>query len=94
MGCWFNGAPSAIAAITFVHECGLRIALWNLGLVGGINLGPVISAQICQRQGWHFAFWWQSLAAGLVLLGTVFFLPRWSTTGRTTSTNSNVAARC
>lgn len=75
MGCWFNGAPSAIAAITFVHERGLRIALWNLGLVGGINLGPVISAQICQRQGWHFAFWWQSLAAGLVLLGTVFFLP-------------------
>ncbi|BGP21959.1 hypothetical protein JCM10295v2_000836 [Rhodotorula toruloides] len=75
MGCWFNGAPSAIAAITFVHERGLRIALWNLGLVGGINLGPVISAQICQRQGWHFAFWWQSLAAGLVLLGTVILVP-------------------
>ncbi|BGO98256.1 hypothetical protein RTG_00781 [Rhodotorula toruloides ATCC 204091] len=75
MGCWFNGAPSAIAAITFVHERGFRIALWNLGLVGGINLGPVISAQICQRQGWHFAFWWQSLAAGLVLLGTIFLVP-------------------
>ena len=41
----------------------------------GINLGPVISAQICQYEGWHFAFWWQALACGLVLLGTVVAVP-------------------
>lgn len=75
MGAYFNTVPAAIEAIFFVHERGSRIALWNLGLVGGINLGPVISAQICQYEGWHFAFWWQALACGLVLLGTIVAVP-------------------
>ncbi|GJN93349.1 hypothetical protein Rhopal_006402-T1 [Rhodotorula paludigena] len=41
----------------------------------GINLGPVISAQIIQAQDWTYAFWWQSLANGIVLLATVAFVP-------------------
>ncbi|KAK4047614.1 hypothetical protein OIV83_005272 [Microbotryomycetes sp. JL201] len=75
MSAYFNNVPAAIEAIYFVHERGTRMALWNLALVGGINLGPVISSQICQRQGWQFAFWWQAVACGIVLLGTIGLVP-------------------
>ncbi|GAA6007777.1 uncharacterized protein JCM10292_005431 [Rhodotorula paludigena] len=75
MGCYFNNVPAAVDSLFFVHERGLRISLWNACLVGGINLGPVISAQIIQAQDWTYAFWWQSLANGIVLLATVAFVP-------------------
>ncbi|KAM0789970.1 hypothetical protein ACM66B_005304 [Microbotryomycetes sp. NB124-2] len=75
MGAYFNNVPAAIEAIYFVHERGTRMALWNLALIGGINLGPVISSQIVERQGWHFAFWWQAVACSVVLLGTIVFVP-------------------
>lgn len=35
----------------------------------------MISAQIIQAQDWTYAFWWQSLANGIVLLATVAFVP-------------------
>ncbi|GAA5956384.1 hypothetical protein JCM10213_000557 [Rhodosporidiobolus nylandii] len=75
MGCYFNNVPAAVNSIFFVHERGIRISLWNFCLIGGINLGPVISAQIIQRQGWPYAFWWQSLACGVVFLATIAFVP-------------------
>ncbi|GAA6041346.1 hypothetical protein JCM8097_007674 [Rhodosporidiobolus ruineniae] len=75
MGCYFNNVPAAVNSLFFVHERGNRIAWWNLCLVGGINIGPVISAQIIQYQSWPYAFWWQSLAGGLVFLATIAFVP-------------------
>ncbi|KAM0747680.1 MFS general substrate transporter [Meredithblackwellia eburnea MCA 4105] len=75
MGCFFNNVPAAINAIYFVHQRGFRMALWNLALIGGINLGPVISAQIISIEGWTFVFWWQGLVAGVTLVAAVFFLP-------------------
>ncbi|GAA5868595.1 hypothetical protein JCM8547_003198 [Rhodosporidiobolus lusitaniae] len=75
MGCYFNNVPSAVNSIFFVHERGIRISLWNFALIGGINIGPVISAQIIEAQGWQFAFWWQALANGIVFLATIAFVP-------------------
>ncbi|BGP36992.1 hypothetical protein JCM10449v2_000896 [Rhodotorula kratochvilovae] len=75
MGCYFNNVPAAVSSIFFVHERGFRMSLWNACLVGGVNVGPVISAQIIQAQGWTFAFWWQALANGIVFIATIFFAP-------------------
>ncbi|GAA5942589.1 uncharacterized protein JCM15063_000045 [Sporobolomyces koalae] len=75
MGCYFNCVPSAINHIFFVHQRGKRMAVWNIALVGGVNIGPVISAQIIQRQDFTFVFWWQGLAAGLLFLMTIAFVP-------------------
>ncbi|KAI5479102.1 MFS transporter [Pseudohyphozyma bogoriensis] len=75
MGCFFNNVPAAVNSLFFVHERGLRMGLWNLSLIGGINLGPVISAQIIELEGWTFAFWWQGLIAGVTLIGSYLFMP-------------------
>jgi hypothetical protein len=38
-------------------------------------LCSVISAQIIQRQGFTYVFWWQALAAGLLFFATLAFVP-------------------
>lgn len=72
---YFNNVPEAVNDLFFVHQRGFRLSLWNVSLIGGINIGPLISAQIIQAQNWHFAFWWLGLASGLSLLATFFLVP-------------------
>lgn len=55
---FFSNVPHAINDMFFTHQRGLRLALWNLSLIGGVNIGPIVTAQIISAQGWHFALWY------------------------------------
>ncbi|KIV92106.1 hypothetical protein PV10_06572 [Exophiala mesophila] len=37
VGCWQSLIPANIAEIWFVHQRGFRLAVFNLGLIGGLN---------------------------------------------------------
>ena len=75
MGPFFSGVPSAIVDMYFVHQRGSRMSCWNLALIGGINIGPVISSQIIDATSWRTAFWCFSAAAGAGFVATVLLLP-------------------
>lgn len=42
--------------------------------MGGVNLGPVVSAQVFTAQGWHWVFWYMSIAEGVALVAAYFLV--------------------
>lgn len=49
--------PSAsLAEIFFLHERAYRLGIYTLLLLGGKNIGPLISAAIVQSLGWRWVF--------------------------------------
>jgi MFS family permease len=72
----FEGlVPGSIADVWFVHERGLRTAIFNLGVIGGINVAGPISGAIYQNYG--FAPLYYGMAGGFILMGllVLFFMP-------------------
>ncbi|KAH6975710.1 major facilitator superfamily domain-containing protein [Ilyonectria destructans] len=67
--------PASIADIWCVHERGFRSALFNLSVLGGINLASVISGPIIQYAGFRAAFYALGAAFGLHLLMALFWMP-------------------
>jgi MFS family permease len=67
--------PASIGDVWFVHERGFRSAIFNLGVLGGINLASPIAGTIIEKHGWKVAFWIMGafFAAEVVLV--VFFMP-------------------
>jgi MFS family permease len=67
--------PSSIADVWFVHERGFRTAIFNLGVLGGINVAGPISGSIYQNYG--FSALYYGMAGGFILMGllTFFFMP-------------------
>jgi MFS family permease len=72
----FEGlVPGSIADVWFVHERGLRTAIFNLGVLGGINVAGPISGSIYQNYG--FGALYYGMAGGFILMGLLvfFFMP-------------------
>ena len=72
----FEGlVPGSIADVWFVHERGLRTAIFNLGVLGGVNVAGPISGSIYQNYG--FGALYYGMAGGFILMGLLvfFFMP-------------------
>ncbi|KAL2183962.1 MFS general substrate transporter [Thermothelomyces heterothallicus CBS 203.75] len=67
--------PASISDIWFLHERGLRNAIFNLGVLGGINLASPIAGAVIQYGSFRIAFHVMGAAFALQLLLTVLFMP-------------------
>ncbi|SCV34322.1 related to transporter protein HOL1 [Fusarium fujikuroi] len=79
--------PASISDIWFVHQRGFRNAVFNLGVLGGINLASPIAGAIIDRYGYKTCLWAMAGAFGLQLILTFFFMPE---TAYKRSVNSDV----
>ena len=59
----------------FVHERGYRSAIFNLGVLGGINLATPIAGAIIQASSYKVAFNAMGGAFGLALIMIFFWMP-------------------
>lgn len=64
--------PSTITDIFFLHDRGEKVSIYGLSVLGGNELGPMLSAFIIQSLGMNWAFW---IVATWILgnLVTMFF---------------------
>jgi MFS family permease len=67
--------PASIADIWFVHERGYRTAIFNLGVLGGINLATPIAGAIIEASNWRVCMNAMGGAFVLQLILTFLFMP-------------------
>ncbi|KAJ5242023.1 uncharacterized protein N7469_000350, partial [Penicillium citrinum] len=67
--------PASIADIWFVHERGFRTAVFNLGVLGGINLAVPIAAAIIEYGSYRIALHGMGGAFALTLIMVFFWMP-------------------
>ncbi|KAH7317832.1 major facilitator superfamily domain-containing protein [Rhexocercosporidium sp. MPI-PUGE-AT-0058] len=67
--------PASIADVWFVHERGFRSAIFNLGVLGGINLAAPITGGIIQASNYRVAFYAMGGAFGLAFIMIFFWMP-------------------
>jgi MFS family permease len=73
--------PSTITDIFFLHERGAKVSLYGLAVLGGNELGPMLSAFIIQSLGMNWAFYIVAIAAGVSFIPMFFFMPETKFTG-------------
>ncbi|KAK8069608.1 hypothetical protein PG994_006224 [Apiospora phragmitis] len=67
--------PASIADIWFVHERGYRTAIFNLGVLGGINLASPIAGAIIEYASWRTCLHAMGAAFVVQFLITFFWMP-------------------
>ncbi|KAJ4376323.1 hypothetical protein N0V83_001606 [Neocucurbitaria cava] len=67
--------PASVADIWHVHERGFRMAIFNLGVLGGINLAGPIAGSVIQEGSYRIAMHGMGGAFVLMLLLVIFFMP-------------------
>ncbi|KAF2823712.1 MFS general substrate transporter [Ophiobolus disseminans] len=67
--------PSSVADIWHVHERGFRMSIFNLGVLGGINLAGPIAGSVIQEGSYRIAMHGMGGAFVLMLLLVIFFMP-------------------
>ncbi|BGP21979.1 cycloheximide resistance protein, Mfs transporter [Rhodotorula toruloides] len=66
---------STIADTYFVHQRGVRSAIWGFAILAGINLTPIINGYVISDPslGYRWAFWLLAIVLGVGFLGIFFF---------------------
>ena len=67
--------PSTITDIFFLHDRGEKVSIYGLSVLGGNELGPMLSAFIIQSLGMNWAFYIVAMFIGLNLVTMFFGLP-------------------
>ncbi|KAF1836125.1 MFS general substrate transporter [Decorospora gaudefroyi] len=67
--------PASVGDIWYVHERGFRMAIFNLGVLGGINLASPIAGSVIQYGSFRIAMHAMGGAFVLMLLLVIFFMP-------------------
>ena len=67
--------PASVADIWHVHERGFRMAIFNLGVLGGINLAGPIAGPVIESSSFRTAMHGMGGAMVLMLLLVIFFMP-------------------
>ncbi|OJJ33646.1 hypothetical protein ASPWEDRAFT_114016 [Aspergillus wentii DTO 134E9] len=67
--------PSTITDTFFLHHRGELVSLYGLAILGGNELGPMISAFIIQALGMNWAFFIVAMFVGATLVSIFFFMP-------------------
>ncbi|CAH0057421.1 unnamed protein product [Clonostachys solani] len=84
--------PASIADVWFVHERGFRSSLFNLGVLGGINLASVISGPIIEYAGFRATLYAMGGAFGVHLIMAIFWMPE-TAFARQTQAASNLQTK-
>ncbi|KAJ7679187.1 MFS general substrate transporter [Mycena polygramma] len=63
--------------IYHVHERSIPVAIWNLALINGINITPIITGQILNKPnlGFRWAFRFFAIAVGVLCIAQFLFMP-------------------
>ncbi|KAF2220263.1 hypothetical protein BDZ85DRAFT_298310 [Elsinoe ampelina] len=88
--------PATVAELFHVHQRGRVVGVYYFFLLAGMVAAPVASAAVLtSRLEWQWIFWITSVAAGLVLILLVFFVPEsyWDRTLRPMHSSSCVKSR-
>ncbi|OCL04279.1 MFS general substrate transporter [Glonium stellatum] len=67
--------PSTITDIFFLHERGEKVSLYGLSVLGGNELGPMLSAFIIQSLGMSWAFYIFAIVIGVNLIAMFLLMP-------------------
>ncbi|GAA6002193.1 uncharacterized protein JCM10292_000801 [Rhodotorula paludigena] len=70
-------ATATIADLYPLHQRGMRVAIWGLSLLGGINVAPIVAGQLISdpKYGWKWCFWIIVPFFALNLILNILFLP-------------------
>ncbi len=74
-------APSTITDIFFLHDRGTKVSMYGLSVLGGNELGPMLSAFIIAALGMNWAFYIVAMFVGLNLVTMFFGMPETKYTG-------------
>ncbi|KAJ7888844.1 MFS general substrate transporter [Mycena leptocephala] len=68
---------ASINDIYHVHERSMPVAIWNLALINGINITPIITGQILNKPnlGFRWAFRFFAIAVGVLCIAQFLFMP-------------------
>lgn len=67
--------PSTITDVFFLHERGEKVSIYGLSVLGGNELGPVVSAFIIQALGMNWAFYIVAMFVAANVVSIFFFMP-------------------
>lgn len=67
--------PSTITDMFFLHERGEKVSIYGLSVLGGNELGPMLSAFIIQSLGMSWAFYIVAMAIAVNLVTMFFVMP-------------------
>lgn len=67
--------PCTITDIFYLHERGMMISIYGLSVLGGNELGPLLSAYIIQGLSMRWAFFIVAMIIGLSFVIMVFSMP-------------------
>lgn len=67
--------PTTITDIFFLHDRGEKVAIYGLSMLGGYEIGPVISAYVIQYLGMDWAFYVIAIALGAAFIAILLFMP-------------------
>jgi len=69
--------PTTIGDIYFVHQRGVRVAIWNFAVVGGVNIAHIVNGFIIQSPhlGWRWTYWIIAIFLGISLVLMLLFAP-------------------
>ncbi|KAL5339595.1 major facilitator superfamily domain-containing protein [Aspergillus crustosus] len=67
--------PASIADVWFVHERGFRTAIFNLGVLGGINLATPIAGAVIEYGDYQTCLYGMGGAFALTLIMVFFWMP-------------------
>lgn len=73
--------PSTITDIFFLHDRGAKVSIYGLSVLGGNELGPMLSAFIIQSLGMNWAFYIVAMFIGLNFVTMFFAMPETKFTG-------------
>jgi MFS family permease len=73
--------PSTVTDIFYLHERGEKISIYGLGVLGGNEIGPLVSAFIIQSLSVRWAFFIVAISIFINWFTLIFFMPETKFTG-------------
>ena len=73
--------PSTVTDIFHLHERGEKISVYGLGVLGGNEIGPLVSAYIIQTLSVRWAFFIVAISIFINMFTLIFFMPETKFTG-------------
>ena len=73
--------PSTVTDIFYLHERGEKVSMYGLGVLGGNEIGPLVSAYIIQSLSVRWAFFIVAISIFINQFTLIFFMPETKFTG-------------
>lgn len=73
--------PSTVTDVFYLHERGEKISVYGLAVLGGNEIGPLVSAFIIQTLSVRWAFFIVGISVFIHQINLIFFMPETKFTG-------------